>query len=281
MRLIVEPNWVKDNLEQLVIIDCRFDLNAPHKGRESYLSEHLPNAYYFDLVHDLSGEKQKHGGRHPLPDTQLLKEKLEMAGVTDDITVVLYDDQNSSMASRLWWLLNYYGHKNSYVLNGGFQEWKRLGYPLESTVPPSGKKGAFTLKLQKDMVVSAPYIIDKMQSFEQRDSYLIDSREEKRYKGIEEPIDNKAGHIPGALHYFWMENINDSGRWKNQQELADRFAELDKNKEVIVYCGSGVTACPNILALKEAGFSNVKLYSGSWSDWISCDENPIESCENR
>ncbi|WP_078380251.1 sulfurtransferase [Sutcliffiella halmapala] len=276
MQAIVEPQWVKEHLESLVIIDCRFHLNDPLKGRQEYSNEHIPQAFYFDLDQDLSGTIEKHGGRHPLPDLNKLRDKLEAVGVSNDVTVVLYDDQNSAMASRLWWLLSYLGHDKTYILNGGFKEWKRQGYPVSTSPSIPIKKGTFIPVVQQNMVVSAHDILRDLKAFELRESYLIDSREPKRYLGLEEPIDKKAGHIPGAYNYFWMDNLT-ANRWRNEEELKQQFAELDPSKEIIVYCGSGVTACPNVLALKEAGFTNVKLYPGSWSDWISYEENPIST----
>lgn len=274
MQYIVEPKWVKEHLEELVVIDCRFHLGDPKKGYQEYNEEHILNAHYFDLDQDLSSSVEKHGGRHPLPNVDLLCEKLEAAGVSNDVAIVLYDDQKSAMASRLWWLLNYLGHDKAYVLNGGFQEWKKQGYPVSSAPPTVKNKDTFIPKVQPNMIVTVQDVLTNLSEVDQGEKHLIDSREQNRYLGMEEPIDKKAGHIPGAANHFWMNNLTNN-RWKNKEDLQQQFSQLDPSKEIIVYCGSGVTACPNVLALKEAGFTNVKLYPGSWSDWISYEENPI------
>ncbi|MCA1321174.1 sulfurtransferase [Bacillus tianshenii] len=274
MNYIVEPEWAKENLDDLLVIDCRFFLQDPLKGRQEYEIDHIPGAHHFDLDHDLSGPKQKHGGRHPLPPLENLRGKLEEAGAANDKTILLYDSQNGAMASRLWWLLNYMGHSKAFILNGGYDNWKNKGYPVTAALPEKTQKGHFQPVIQEHMKASAQEIFANLPSIEKGERYLIDSREQKRYLGIEEPIDHKAGHIPGAHNYFWGDNL-DGGDWKNQETLKERFSDLDPTKEVIVYCGSGVTACPNILALKEAGFTDVKLYPGSWSDWISYEDYPI------
>jgi thiosulfate/3-mercaptopyruvate sulfurtransferase len=274
MNYIVEPEWAKENIDDFLIIDCRFYLQDPLKGRHEYLNDHIPGAHHFDLELDLSGPKQQHGGRHPLPPMEKLKEKLEAVGATNEKTILLYDTQNGAMASRLWWLLTYMGHSRTFILNGGYDNWKRKGYPVTADLPDVIQKGHFKLDLQEDMVANAQEIFANLPSIEKGERYLIDSREQKRYLGIEEPIDHKAGHIPGARNFFWGDNLN-GDEWKNLNALKFRFSDMDPAKDVIVYCGSGVTACPNVLALKGAGFTNVKLYPGSWSDWVSYEDFPI------
>lgn len=274
MNYIVEPEWAKENMDDLLIIDCRFYLQEPLKGKQEYVNEHIPGAHHFDLDLDLSGPKRLHGGRHPLPPLEELQGKLEAVGAANEKKILLYDAQNGAMASRLWWLLTYMGHKRTFILNGGYENWKRLGYPVTADLPEDAKKGYLQPELQENMVATAQEIFAKLPGIEKGDIYLIDSRERKRYHGIEEPIDHKAGHIPGARNFFWGDNLN-GNEWKDQNALKGRFSIMDPAKEVIVYCGSGVTACPNVLALKQAGFTNVKLYPGSWSDWISYEDNPI------
>lgn len=266
--------WVLENLNNpdVRIMDCRFQLNDPKVGELAYKQGHLPNAFYLDLNKDLSSEIQEHGGRHPLPDLQKLCDKLSDLGVDETVTVVAYDDQSGAMASRLWWLLKYLGHDKVYVLNGNFNTWKEKGYPIDtsdSTVP----RKEFYPSIQHHLVATVEDVRAKLKS---QATTIIDSREPNRYLGIEEPIDKKAGHIPGALNYFWQESL-ENGLWKGQERLKERFHKIPVEKEVIVYCGSGVTACPNILSLTEAGYKNVKLYAGSWSDWISYPDNPIST----
>ncbi|WP_018130884.1 sulfurtransferase [Effusibacillus pohliae] len=273
-RSIVSQEWVKQQLEnrQVRIVDCRFVLGQPAAGRQAYLTEHIPGALYVDLEQDLSGRKQRHGGRHPLPEVARLAAKLGGLGIDHSVQVVAYDDQGGAMASRFWWLMRYLGHTRAYVMDGGFLQWKAKGYPVTEELP-SVQPATFIPQVQKHMLVSMQEVKDRIGK---PGTVIIDSREAKRYKGVEEPIDPVAGHIPGALHYFWKDGLNEQGTWKSGEEQRRRFAKIDPADEVIVYCGSGVTACPNILALKEAGYQNVKLYAGSWSDWISYPDNPVE-----
>ncbi|MCR8635882.1 sulfurtransferase [Paenibacillus radicis (ex Xue et al. 2023)] len=273
MSNTVSARWLSENLnnKELVVADCRFILGNPFAGKEAYESGHLPGAVYFDLEHDLSGTIEAHGGRHPLPKVNDLAIKLGNAGIDETKIVVAYDDQGGAMASRLWWILKYYGHDRVYVLDGGFTHWKSLGYEV-TTELPAYSSSEFIPRLQEGWLLNAEQI---RQRLEQADTILIDSREEKRYLGLEEPIDKMAGHIPGAVNYFWKNAFTAEGSLKETGELKELFNEVDGSKEIIVYCGSGVTACPNILALTEAGFTNVKLYGGSWSDWITYSDNPI------
>ncbi|MFC4767855.1 sulfurtransferase [Effusibacillus consociatus] len=270
---LVSMECVKDQLEnpKVRIIDCRFVLGQPTVGKEEYLAEHIPGAFYMDLEQDLSGPIKEHGGRHPLPDLAEFPRKLGNVGIDETVTVVAYDDQSGAMASRLWWLLQYLGHPEVYVMDGVFSQWKAKGYPVTAELPKAESK-TFTAKVQKHMLVNMEEVKERIGK---EGTIIIDSREEKRYKGIEEPIDRVAGHIPSAVNHFWKDGLNERGTWKTRDEQKERFQAVKPSDEVIVYCGSGVTACPNVLALKEAGYTNVKLYAGSWSDWITYPENPI------
>jgi thiosulfate/3-mercaptopyruvate sulfurtransferase len=275
MKNVVSKEWLLKNLndEKVRIIDCRFSLAQPEKGGEEYKKSHLPNAVFFDLEKDLSGEKDVHGGRHPLPNLAELTSKLESAGINEHITVVAYDHGEGSYAARFWWLLQYLGHKDVYVLDGGFKGWMESNYPVDSSVP-SFTKIKFSTVIQSETLVSIEDVKEFVRNRPNK-AVLIDSREEKRYLGIEEPIDKKAGHIPGAVNKPWMEGLT-GGCFKPVEEQIERFKDITLDKDIIVYCGSGVTAVPNYIALKEAGYKNVKLYVGSFSDWISYEENEIE-----
>ncbi|KAF0818725.1 MULTISPECIES: sulfurtransferase [unclassified Cytobacillus] len=277
MKYLAEKEWVLSKMDdpKIRIADCRFKLGSPDVGRSLYEHNHIPNAVYFDLEKDLSGTVREHGGRHPLPDPAQLKNVLEQAGISRDTTVIAYDGGEGAFAARFWWLLRYLGHENVFVLNGGFKEWTESDYPLSKEVP-SIERADFKIELQPDIVASYDEV--KSAAGNQDSAVLIDSREEKRYLGQEEPIDKKAGHIPGAVNKVWLEAYR-NGRFKDAGEQEIRFSEIDKDKPIIVYCGSGVTAAPNYLALKEAGYKNVKLYAGSFSDWISYDSNNIETVE--
>lgn len=279
MKHIVSVNWVKEHLNELTVIDCRFHLPAPDKGRAEYHDHHIPGAHYMDLNKDLSSTVCTHGGRHPLPDFQELHSKLENIGVHDGSRVVIYDDQNGAMASRLWFLLKVLGHENVWIMDEGYSEWVKQGFPVTSEVPSQEKRGTFTFNVEEDLLMDMEVVKSQLSTFESGSAYLLDAREPNRYMGVEEPIDKVAGHIPGALNFFWMENV-ENGKWKETELLKARFSSLDPSKEIVVYCGSGVTACPTFLALKEAGYEKVKLYAGSWSDWISYTNNPISKIKN-
>jgi thiosulfate/3-mercaptopyruvate sulfurtransferase len=280
MSHLIQIDWLNQHLHdpQVRVVDCRFVLGNPDAGRTAYETEHLPGAVYFDLERDLSGPKAAHGGRHPLPDLEELAAKLGRAGIGADTKVVAYDDQGGAMASRLWWLLTYMGHDNAFVLNGTFAEWKAQGLPVTAEVPEFAP-AIFPLQVRPELAVSMEEVKQKRA---EEGVVLIDSREAARYRGEQEPIDPVAGHIPGALNSFWKDSLNEAGRWKSAEEQKARFEQMEeiaKAREIIVYCGSGVTACPNVLALREAGYENVKLYLGSWSDWCSYPDNPIAKAE--
>ncbi|UQZ84832.1 3-mercaptopyruvate sulfurtransferase [Paenibacillus konkukensis] len=274
MQHIVSQEWLFEHGtdEHIVIVDCRFALGHPHSGAEAYAALHIPGAVYFDLEEDMSAAKSAHGGRHPLPDWEAFAAKLGKVGIGRDSTVIAYDDQGGAMASRFWWMLRYLGHEKVYVLDGGFARWKESGYPVTDEPPAAHHETTFTPKPQEHLVLSMEEVKERIG---RPGTVLIDSREERRYLGLEEAIDPVAGHIPGAKNYFWKDSLDDQGGWKDGAKLRERFAALQDADEIVVYCGSGVTACPNVLALAEAGLPNVKLYAGSWSDWVSYKDNPV------
>jgi thiosulfate/3-mercaptopyruvate sulfurtransferase len=277
MEHIVSQAWLAERLnkEDVRIIDCRCHLNDPKRGLAEYIEDHISGALYFDLEKDLSAPVSKHGGRHPLPPVEEVAEKLGAAGIDETVTVVAYDDQNGAMAARCWWLLRYLGHERVYVLDGGYTKWKENGYPVTDEIPTVSPR-SFQPRLQPSWLAT---VDDVRRAVREGSAVLIDSREWKRYAGIEEPIDRVAGHIPGAVHIFWKDGVTEDGYWKSPEQQAQRFASIRKDAPIIVYCGSGVTACPNVLALKEAGYTNVRLYAGSWSDWISYPDHPIATEE--
>ncbi|MDX8362928.1 sulfurtransferase [Cytobacillus sp. IB215316] len=271
MEHIVEVDWLHKHISNVRIIDCRFHLEDPAAGLNSYLQGHIPGASYFDLDKDLSGPIEKNGGRHPLPNIEEFCEKLYAAGINQHTRVVAYDDQGGAFASRFCWMLLYVGLKHVQILNGGYAAWKERHMPITADIP-TVTRSFFTPRIQHDMLVTMEEV--KMHS-QRNDAVIIDSRENSRYAGIEEPIDQLAGHIPSSINYYWKDSLHSNGMWKTSDEQISRFLQLDKDENIIVYCGSGVTACPNYLSLKEAGYNNIKLYVGSWSDWISYDDNEI------
>ncbi|MGA8942123.1 MAG: sulfurtransferase [Thermoactinomyces sp.] len=274
MKYVVSMEWLKEHLDDpdVLIFDCRFTLGQPDLGYTLYQQEHIPGAQYIDVEKDLSDLHKKTGSRHPLPDPQKLADLLGRRGVNEKRIVVAYDDQFGAMAGRFWWLLTYLGHPHARVLNGTFHEWKEKGFPVtDQIIQPA--PCLFKTDLQNQLLASMAEVKSKL---DDPGTLLIDSREEKRYLGLEEPIDPIAGHIPGAKNYFYQ-SVWSQGRWKNRSSLQKHFQALDPSREIIVYCGSGITATPNFLALKEAGFQKVELYAGSWSEWISDRDNPVET----
>lgn len=273
MNHIVSLKWLLARMYEpdVVIVDCRFLMGQPDAGRELYEASHIPGAVYLDLEKDLSGPVAEHGGRHPLPDIFDLTVALSRVGISNESLVVTYDDQGGVMASRLWWLLKHLGHEQVFVLDEGYTAWVDAGFPISSqqkTLIPA----RYLATVQHNMLVE----MDEVKELIGQDRVtIIDSREGPRYRGEVEPLDKVAGHIPGAINRFWKDGLNDNGAWRGAEAQSERFADLDRNRELIVYCGSGVSATPNIIALQEAGFTKVRLYAGSWSDWISYEGNPV------
>ncbi|MDQ0195651.1 sulfurtransferase [Paenibacillus wynnii] len=277
MESIVSTRWLLARMyeSELVIVDCRFVLSDPEAGRIAYTADHIPGAIYLHLEEQLSAPVGSHGGRHPLPDVTELAQVFSKVGMNKDSIVVAYDDQGGAYASRLWWLMRYLGHERIYVMDEGYSAWKNAKFPVsdhQAVRIPS----QFVADIQYEMVVG---VEDVQEVVRNGGPLIIDSREHRRYLGLEEPIDAKAGHIPGAVNKFWKDVLDEQGRWKKADPLKEQFADIEQDQEVIVYCGSGVTACPNVLALTRAGYKNVKLYAGSWSDWISYGENPVAAGE--
>ena len=267
-KLIVSYEWLSQHLDDpnIVIADCRFSLANPEQGYQEYLAGHIPGANYLDLNQHLSSPVAKHGGRHPLPSPADLADKLASIGVNFQKTlVVCYDDSRFAFASRLWWLLRYLGHDRVAILDGGFSGWLRAGYPVTDQVP-TPQPGNFAPQVQSNWVVD----IDAVKARKDLPSVvLVDSREGDRYRGEREPIDPIAGHIPGAVNYPWQDVTNPQGYLQPFNEQRQRWQDVEQAEEVLVYCGSGVTACVNLFSLEIAGIHTGKLYAGSWSDWCS------------
>jgi thiosulfate/3-mercaptopyruvate sulfurtransferase len=265
--------------DTLVIVDTRFDLKDSEAGRRAFETSHIPGAIYFDLDKDLSGQKGEHGGRHPLPDGKSFVGKVWAAGISSNSLVVAYDDAANMYAGRFWWLLRHFtGFENVKVLDGGYSAWLEAGYPVAteaSVAKPRTPGRALTLLSRTDDLVDAEYIRNNLNN---PNVVLIDARAADRFRGENETLDPKAGHIPGAINKPFAENL-EGKKFKSPEVLRERFADIPKDKEIIVYCGSGVSANHNLIALEEAGIKGAKLYAGSWSDWSSYQANPVETGE--
>lgn len=265
IRDLIDVQWLKDHLndQNIVIFDCRFRLSDPRAGRTFYEQGHIPGAYFLDLEEHLSGSKGTHGGRHPLPDEREFINLLRNSNVQRDSLVVAYDDQMAGSA-RLWFLLKYIGHDNVCILDGGIQEWIRAGLKLSRETPPHGH-GNITPRIRNDIVAG----IEEVKRLGNRS--LIDCRERIRYRGIEEPIDKKAGHIPNAINIPYTDLL-ENNHYLDDAHIKSIFKDIPEGS--IVYCGSGVTSCVNLFAMDRIGLKP-KVYVGSWSDWISYDDNVI------
>lgn len=274
---IVDAHWLKENLdnENLVLIDCRFSLMDKNYGKNSFNKRHIKGAVRVDIETELSGPVTKHGGRHPLPNIESLKDTFENIGINNDSIVVAYDDGDLAGASRLWWILKYLGHDKAYVLNGGINLFESVCGPVTNEIILP-KKSNFNISLKEDMVVDMEYVKERLHD---KNIALIDCREYRRYTGEFEPIDIKAGHIPNAINFFWKNILNEkygNNEIKSIDDLKLSFKEFDKYDEIIIYCGSGITASPVSLVLNELNIPH-KFYLGGFSDWISYKENLVDT----
>lgn len=253
--------------ENYCLIDCRFDLSDLEYGRKAHRDSHIPGASYAHLEEDLSGPIiLGRTGRHPLPTPEAAEQLFRVLGVARNSQVVLYDDKGGAIAARAWWLLKWLGHSAAAVLDGGWQRWQALGYPTEDR-QSAVRVGNFVAIPHPALVVEAPEI-DQIRLNDQH--ALVDSRTAERYRGEVEPIDPVAGHIEGALNLPFPENLTNQ-QFKEATILEKRFQEglgAIPAERTIFYCGSGVTACHNILAHAQAGRGMARLYPGSWSEWI-------------
>lgn len=273
--------WLLDHLNapRLRVLDCRYALTDPLVGRIAYLEGHVPGAIYADLETDLSGPVQPGGagGRHPLPDPEALAAWLGGVGIGNDSVILAYDDPATGQgfyAARAWWLLRWLGHREVYVLDGGWPAYLASGGEA-STREPAHSPATFTPDVQPDMVATAEDVADRGS-----DVLLLDSRAPTRYRGESEPIDRKAGHIPGAVNREWSAALDDAGYWRDADLQTVRLDAGDA--PTITYCGSGVSAAPNLLARELAGVPlgpHNRLYAGSWSDWVSDDARPVATGE--
>ncbi|HBG5344758.1 TPA: sulfurtransferase [Clostridioides difficile] len=280
MKNIISAKELISKLEQnnnLVVIDCRFDLINRTYGIDSYKKGHIKGSFILDIDKDLSSPTKEHGGKNPLQDPLTLKEKLEKMGVDNDTTIVTYDDGDLNGACRLFFQLKHLGLKNVYVLDGGIASFVKEGGELEEKVNiPNCTDKEIKPNINNDLVVPMEYVKSKLYK---KDTVIIDCRANERYQGLVEPAYSKAGHIPSAKNYFCKDLIKsdfENGSLKDIEFLKDFFKDLNNYDEVILSCGSGISACVNSLALRELDIPH-KIYIGSFSDWISYDDNEIKT----
>ena len=258
-----------------VLVDCRFDLADPSLGERQYRAGHLPNAHYLHLDYHLSGPKNGQNGRHPLPDPQRLAVDLGTLGIGPETQVVSYDDSGGMFAARAWWLLRWLGHEAVAVLDGGWQAWRGLGEEIDVRPSPRHTQ-RFTMRPALVSCVTVDTIENNLAS---RQFTVVDARAEDRFHGQNETLDPIGGHIPGAVNRFFRLNLDSDGCFKSPPELrAEWLRVLDSEtsaQNVIHQCGSGVTACVNLLAMERAGLQGSRLYPGSWSEWCADPARPV------
>jgi thiosulfate/3-mercaptopyruvate sulfurtransferase len=262
----------------LAVVDCRFDLNDPESGRRAYLRGHIPGARYADLNKDLSAPVSLSSGRHPLPSPRDFAAKLDKLGIGNHAQVVAYDDSSGSFAARLWWMLRWVGLESAAVLDGGLEAWVAEGGALasgEETAVPAANRSRFLPRVDAAAVVDSAEVASLLRNPRR---LLVDARAAERYAGVIEPIDAVAGHIAGAVNHPFTSNLGPEGRFLPAAELRRRWEERLAGREpraVAAMCGSGVTACHNLLSLEVAGLRGAKLYAGSWSEWIRDPSRPV------
>ena len=259
-----------------LIADCRYSLKDEQWGAAQYTAGHIPAAVFVNLAHDLAGPRTGTNGRHPLPSLDAMAATFARLGIGDQTQVVAYDQDAGPFASRLWWMLRYLGHDAVAVLDGGFAEWTREGRPLESGTQ-TRLSATFTPRLRAKMRLT---VDDVMQHLDDRSMLLVDARSPERFAGQPDPLDTSYGHIPGARNRPYRNNISDEGTMRSAAQLKADFERVLGDRtpaEAVMYCGSGVTACHNLLAMEHAGLKGAKLFAGSWSEWEADPKRPIET----
>jgi len=260
-----------------VILDCRHDLVNLAAGRDAYAAGHLPNAQFANVETELSGAKRDASGafrgRHPLPDRDAFIEQLRAWGVNDDTQVVAYDAHGGMFAARLWWMLRWVGHAAVAVLDGGLPAWQAAGQPLSTDTPASRARGSIALREPLVTTVDVQAVLDNVNDGGRT---VVDARAPDRFRGENETIDPVGGHIPGARNRFFKDNLQADGRFKAPEQLKTELeAAVGDPRQAIMQCGSGVTACHNLLALEVAGLPGAALYPGSWSEWSADPARPV------
>lgn len=257
------------------VFDCRFVLSDPGAGERDYRAGHIPEARYLHLDHDLAAPMTARTGRHPLPDPETLARRLARGGVGTKTQVIAYDASNGEFAARLWWLLRWLGHTQVAVLDGGWRQWCAEGREMSRDSPRTVPPGNLQAQPDDGLWLSSAAIAERLRRGGLR---LLDARAPSRFRGDEEPIDPVAGHVPGAVNVPYAGNVLVDGRFQSAEALRARFvAALNgtASADTACMCGSGVTACHNLLAMELAGLGGAKLYVGSWSEWIRDPSRPV------
>ena len=260
----------------LVVVDCRYDLAKEEWGLDEYRAGHIPGAVYASLSHDLSGEKTGHNGRHPSPALEAMAATFSRLGIGPDTQVVAYDQETGMYASRLWWMLRYLGHDAVAVVDGGWATWTREERPIRAGDERNAPAG-FPVRPREELRLG---VEDVERIVKDRSAILMDARAPERFEGQSEPLDRVPGHIPGARNHFFKTNLTADGTMQPAGTLKESFEAALAGaapEQVVMYCGSGVTACQNLLAMEHVGITGVKLYPGSWSEWSADPQRPVET----
>ena len=266
---------LQDSASNLIVCDCRFDLADPDAGARQYAAGHLPGAVYVDLDKVLSHKAGPQQGRHPLPARDAFAAAMAALGVSAGTRVVCYDAGDGMFAARLWWMLKWIGHAEVVVLDGGLAAWQQAGGAISTDAAPQRPAG--TLVAGETLVSTVDYDVVR-QNLADGTWQVVDARSPDRFRGENETIDPVGGHIPGALNRFFKDNLQSDGRFKSPQTLRQEFTDILGSRDpatVISQCGSGVTACHNLLAMEVAGLQGAALYPGSWSQWCNVPDSPI------
>ncbi len=271
---LISVTELADNIENYLLLDCRFSLAAYAQGQADFDGGHLPGAHHMDMENDLAGEKTGRNGRHPLPRLEDFQQRLRELGATSASHIVCYDANRLAGAARAWWLLRYFGHKKVSILNGGINAWQAAGLSLETGDAPGASPGDITLTSENtDWVCD---IGEMRQLVAEADTLIVDAREEERFRGLAESIDPVAGRLPGARNLLWLNVTDDHGMTRAPEVQRERWTSLSDERQPVLYCGSGITASVNALSLKLAGLGMGRLYAGSFSEWCADPDNPIE-----
>jgi len=273
---VVSTDWLRRRISDadLRIVDARFSLADPEAGRRAYCAAHLPGAVYLHLDEDLSSPVTESSGRHPLPDPDRFARTLGLAGIGNSSLVVAYDNAGGAIAARLWWMLRWLGHRRVALLDGGFDAWVAAGLPVTDDVTPA-METSFRPRPDPGMLVTAT---DIRENIGVGRLLLVDAREPERFRGDKEPIDRVAGRVPEAVNFPFKDNLDEKGRLLPRETLRKRWSRVlagARPERVACMCGSGVTACLDLLSMEIAGFPGGRLYAGSWSEWIRDQDRPI------
>ncbi len=280
-RTLIRADELARRLDACVVVDCRHDLTDPTYGPAAWADAHLPGAFFLHQDHDLAGERTGTNGRHPLPERETLRHKLESIGLADGVQLVAYDENGGMYASRLWWLARWLGHPEVAVLDGGLPAWRAAGHALTREPPVAQARGALTLHAARTEQVDVAQVLAQLGDDRAR---IVDARTPERWRGEVEPLDPVAGRIPGSVNRPYTENLMPDGRFKSAEALRAEFDALLGGRDVrrlVHHCGSGVTACHNLLAMEIAGLPGAALYPGSWSEWCADPARPVAAGPER